>query len=359
MKIFFAATLLLALHGSEPSVAPHLRGEEHEQRALAKSKKVDICHIPPGNPSNFHTINISEKAVQSHLDHGDLEGRCSDNCGTLCRTSGDMCEIHACQDKKCLGFVMTECDDVYDSTEEACNPVSGFCEYQIVAPNSLKNLDADYYSDGSFCLEGFNQNDLRQQNFYSSDQFEALSGPMLITEVALRIARIPGDFPVQGPIIYPQTVTYDAEFRLSTTPHVELEDLSTTFSKNYGDDVVLTVLRDETWALITNGNDRTLEKGVPNPFDIIIKLDTPYLYDPSKGNLNFEYIIHNLETINCKFGPIITGESAGLGPWIDSTPTNPEYFNKVRILYSFNVTSPEGLFEQGAPVVRFTFTEST
>ena len=82
-------------------------------------------------------------------------------------------------------------------------------------------------------------------------------------------------------------------------PLVALEELSTTFSDNYGENGVRTVLRDETWDLMTNGNDPDLEEGVPNPFDIIIKLDTPYLYDPSKGNLNFEYIIRRLETINC------------------------------------------------------------
>lgn len=38
--------------------------------------KVDVCHIPPGNPENAHTINISENAVQTHLDHGDSLGPC-------------------------------------------------------------------------------------------------------------------------------------------------------------------------------------------------------------------------------------------------------------------------------------------
>jgi hypothetical protein len=130
MKIFIAATLLFAFHGAKASVAPHLRGKEDDQRALATPVKVSICHIPPGNPSNFHTISVSENAVQGHLDHGDLVGPCSENCGTLCRTSGNMCEIHDCKDKACLGFVMMECDDDgHDCTDDACNPDTGFCEY--------------------------------------------------------------------------------------------------------------------------------------------------------------------------------------------------------------------------------------
>ena len=44
--------------------------------AFAQANKVDVCHIPPGNPENAHTINISENAVQTHLDHGDYLGPC-------------------------------------------------------------------------------------------------------------------------------------------------------------------------------------------------------------------------------------------------------------------------------------------
>lgn len=40
--------------------------------------KVEVCHIPPGNPEKLHTISISEDDVQTHLDHGDFEGPCSD-----------------------------------------------------------------------------------------------------------------------------------------------------------------------------------------------------------------------------------------------------------------------------------------
>jgi len=40
-------------------------------------KKVDICHIPPGNPENYHEISVSINAVAEHLVlHGDLIGPC-------------------------------------------------------------------------------------------------------------------------------------------------------------------------------------------------------------------------------------------------------------------------------------------
>lgn len=43
---------------------------------MAQADKVDVCHIPPGNPENAHTITISENAVEAHLEHGDYLGAC-------------------------------------------------------------------------------------------------------------------------------------------------------------------------------------------------------------------------------------------------------------------------------------------
>lgn len=40
--------------------------------------KVLICHIPPGNPENRHTICVSINAVPAHLAHGDYLGPCDD-----------------------------------------------------------------------------------------------------------------------------------------------------------------------------------------------------------------------------------------------------------------------------------------
>ena len=35
-----------------------------------------ICHIPPGNPGNAHTITVGAGAVAAHLRHGDTVGEC-------------------------------------------------------------------------------------------------------------------------------------------------------------------------------------------------------------------------------------------------------------------------------------------
>ncbi len=49
------------------TIAPAQSGED----------KVTICHIPPGNPENAHTIRVGAAAVPAHLLlHGDSLGEC-------------------------------------------------------------------------------------------------------------------------------------------------------------------------------------------------------------------------------------------------------------------------------------------
>jgi len=40
------------------------------------ASKTTICHVPPGNPSNSHTIRVANSAVAAHLAHGDYLGEC-------------------------------------------------------------------------------------------------------------------------------------------------------------------------------------------------------------------------------------------------------------------------------------------
>jgi hypothetical protein len=47
------------------------------------NQKVELCHIPPGNPGNAHTLCISESAVQDHLAHGCALGSCGE-IGSTC-----------------------------------------------------------------------------------------------------------------------------------------------------------------------------------------------------------------------------------------------------------------------------------
>ena len=44
-----------------------------------ESKKIEICHVPPGNPDNAHTLSISVNAMRAHLAHGDYMDECTEN----------------------------------------------------------------------------------------------------------------------------------------------------------------------------------------------------------------------------------------------------------------------------------------
>jgi len=39
-------------------------------------KKIEICHIPNGNPENMRTLDVSRNSARGHLAHGDLIGEC-------------------------------------------------------------------------------------------------------------------------------------------------------------------------------------------------------------------------------------------------------------------------------------------
>ena len=58
------------------SAASEGEGSVSAQTAVPK---VTICHVPPGNPANAHTITIGAPAVPHHLSNhpGDHIGPCS------------------------------------------------------------------------------------------------------------------------------------------------------------------------------------------------------------------------------------------------------------------------------------------
>lgn len=72
-------------------------------------------------------------------------------------------------------------------------------------------------------------------------------------------------------------------FKLSTTA-VGPANLSKTFSSNVGADQQ--TVYDGEWRITTSNNGPSAG---PKDFDVSLKLQTPFLYDPSKGNLLLEY----------------------------------------------------------------------
>ena len=49
-----------------------------ERRRINEDDLVTICHVPPGNPDNAHTIEVDAPAVSAHIRHGDYVGECID-----------------------------------------------------------------------------------------------------------------------------------------------------------------------------------------------------------------------------------------------------------------------------------------
>lgn len=56
-------------------------GGGEEENGGNEETKVTICHIPPGNPDNAHTISVGESAVDAHVAHGDTLGACESDAG--------------------------------------------------------------------------------------------------------------------------------------------------------------------------------------------------------------------------------------------------------------------------------------
>jgi hypothetical protein len=121
-------------------------------RHLENSNKVEICHIPPGNPQNFKTITVSRNAAPALLNKGSLPGPCSKWCSSLC-DDGDVCTIdnplgYDCEVDGCLPLESRagiDCDGGNECTVATCSSPSG-CEY-----HSGNCFDSAYACDDNIC----------------------------------------------------------------------------------------------------------------------------------------------------------------------------------------------------------------
>jgi hypothetical protein len=98
--------------------------------------KVTVCHIPPGNPANAHTISVDAAAVPAHLGHGDTLTPCeiclapNQGCGgpngNCC--AGTMCEAGVCVVPMCIangGFCNAAAPNCCPGL--SCNIMFEFC----------------------------------------------------------------------------------------------------------------------------------------------------------------------------------------------------------------------------------------
>jgi hypothetical protein len=112
-KLLFALTLMLAA-------------------ATALAGKQAICHFPPGNPDNFHTIVVSDNAVDKHMEkHGDLLGSCLVRCDTIC-DDGNFCTQDVVSNPdQCICQAApgpaTDCNDSNACTVDSCSSEAETC----------------------------------------------------------------------------------------------------------------------------------------------------------------------------------------------------------------------------------------
>ncbi len=97
----------------------------------APKPKVTICHFPPGNPANWHTITISENALQKHQDkHGDLIGiACEDATCEQLSSDGDACTQDVMASEECIPLPFprppVDCEDDNPCSQNDCDSVDG------------------------------------------------------------------------------------------------------------------------------------------------------------------------------------------------------------------------------------------
>ncbi len=136
-------------------------------------------------------------------------------------------------------------------------------EIRLISPSEFADTEAP---DG--VLPGGSG---RIQILYEASDFSSLSKPHWITRFAYR---------PDGRLTRPATFISNGIYTMSTTDR-GIDDMSLTFSDNIG--IGETVVFDRGPVAMISQNIGPA--GGPKEFDITFELDTPFLYDPSQGNL--------------------------------------------------------------------------
>ncbi len=127
--------------------------------------KVQICHVPPGNPQNFHSIRVSSNSVLAHLSHGDYFGSCSEFCDELCPAS-DFCHASQCSNNACLPEIEVDCSIEDLCLVDSCDPLNG-CVYTELDCSSPDQCIVTGCDSESGCTEepvNCNDNDVCTQD---------------------------------------------------------------------------------------------------------------------------------------------------------------------------------------------------
>ena len=141
----------------------------------------------------------------------------------------------------------------------------------IVVPNNLATTEGNIDNAVPFNLAYANLTSRRYQQVFDASQFSSFTGPQLITQIAFRPDRRYGS-------AFSSTLA-NIQIDLSTT-NVDSDSINTLFSSNVGSDN--TTVHDGALSL---PSAFTGPAGGPKDFDIIINLQTQFIYNPGLGSL--------------------------------------------------------------------------
>jgi len=197
----------------------------------------------------------------------------------------------------------------------------------VVVPNVNATVEGD--SNNAF---PFNISSMRYQQVYSSSQFSSFGGPEMITQIIFRPDATTGN-------AFSSTLP-QIQIDLSTTSATPAT-LNTTFSNNVGTDDTV-VFGPGPLSL---SSSFTGPAAGPKNFDITINLTTPFLYDPSKGNLLMD-VRNFLGGATTQFDAVSPTSAGGL---------------VTERVWSINVTSSTGTYDATSAglVTEFAFSRVT
>lgn len=148
---------------------------------------------------------------------------------------------------------------------------------EIVSPNINTTVEGASSDGGPFGEGG--GGDFRIQNIYKASDFLGVGKALIITGISYRpdaFTSAPGD---SGSGWNSGSITVGMTVRLSTTTKV-VDGLSTTFAQNTGADEVYVFN-----GLVTLSSTNSLTAFGTKKFDIVVNFTTPFVYDPTLGNL--------------------------------------------------------------------------
>jgi len=140
-----------------------------------------------------------------------------------------------------------------------------------IVPGNLENIEGNANRGLPFNSSYFGMSSLRYQQVFAASEFSSLSEPFLITQILFRPDAVCGwSFSSTLPNI---------QINLSTTKKAP-DDLSKIFAQNVGAGARVVFN-----APLSLSSAFTGAATGPKNFDIAINLATPFLYNPSGGNL--------------------------------------------------------------------------